>query len=507
MAPSKPTPEARAQTIALLTSLHATTSTLRSSLTSLASTTVSAEEPSSGIGGGTNPQKSLADALQVLEGQVTKLTLVLTNPPVALGAVNEVVADLVARVLPAVFSGSAHIVGRKDVWGGVYSGMVAAKVDGVLKAAEEYGIGVQKVVNGVGGEGEVQGGKVKRKGSGGSSASKATEKQKEEMYVLAGKVLELTRTTGKFATEGVAKCLVERVKEAVGLLQDAGEELKDWSEDVDESATSSRASSRHSRRARHDVQAGDDEDNSDDDADDEEEEGEEEDEDEDSSGSGAGNGSRPQRPGLHRDVTATQANTIATLRAANSSSEDQVTGINGTMANLRVSNSREEDDDDHDDAFSDVVRRLPGSRHDLRALLATALISLELVIKLYVAISKRRIKKLPSPSLAIKDDGSVEPTHVEHMGMLDRVIKLVEDTSEELDELAHAFYQLDREDTETRLESLTGYAKEVAEKMREGWTVEGEREVRMEDEFSGWIDRWGGLMDRKRSVSSIASSV
>jgi Grap2 and cyclin-D-interacting len=390
-------------TLALLTSLDTTITTLRSSLSAIlaqGSPSTASTEPTS-----QNPQKSLSDALTVLEAQTTKVTLVLTNPPLAYGAVREVVTDLVARVLPAVFSGAAYIVERPEVWGKFYVRSVANKVDAVFTAVINFSDGTRDIV----------GGKVLQKQRArGKTASKEDEKVKEELYVLAGKVFELSRTTAKFVTDGVAKCLLDRTKEAIELLQDAMEEMKDWSEDVDDSA--------------------------DPDGDDSEEE-----------------------------------------------EEAEPNGVAEKFHSLSI------------DEMEDI-KQLPAHRTDLRDLLSESLRRVELVVKLFQATSKRRIKKFPDPKLQLRDDDSSSiETHNRNTAALDVVVDRVQDTSEEMDEMAHGFYQLDKNKAEARLAIITKHAKEVAAAIKLDWDGN-------EDDFSGWLSRWESLIDRKKSLSSVASS-
>jgi hypothetical protein len=396
--------------LTLLTTLETSTSTLRASLKSLQTSppTHPPSDNSTANGSPTtpNPQKSLADAVNVLEAQYTKLTLVLTNPPLSHGGINEVITDLTTRVFPALYYASAHLVSRKDVWGTLYTASVANKIDAVFTTVETFDTAMRKVV-------------IRSETTTNSKAiaSKVQESEKEELYILAGKVFDVCKTTAKFTRDGVAKCLLDRTKEAIDLLHDALEEVRDWSEDVDEESLS----------------------------------GGEDDDDDDDADSEAGD-------------------------------------INTRVAGLTI---------DHD---IEDVKRLPIHRSDLRDLLSETNRRVDLITKLYLAASKRRIKKFPDPKLSITPaSGAADELHVRNMKRLDEIVTGVEDTSEEMDELAHAFYQLDEIEVKDRLLQMTKTASSVAGKVKTDW--EGS-----EDEFTVWVGKWQGLIERKQSVSSVASA-
>jgi hypothetical protein len=357
-----------APTLALLTSLDTTVSTLRTSLATLPSS-----PPASSA---SNPQESVRDALSVLEAQFTKLTLILTTPPLSPSAVREVITDLVARVLPALFSATAHIASDKPLWGRFYTSGLVDGVDAVFAAVGELNRGCKEVV------------------------AEGLEGGKDTLYVPAGKLFGLCGKASLFCTDGLAKCLLDRTKSAVALIKDAMEELKDWSEDLDE---------------------------------------------------GTGPGSLVERLG------------------------DGLSRL---------------DLDDLDD-----VRRLPAQRTDLRDLLGECLRRVELILKLYQASSKRRIKRFPDPRLSLRDADSAErEAHARNISVLDNMVQNMQDTSEGMDEMAHGFYQLDRSKAEGELAEITRLAREVAEWVRLDW----EGQV---DEFSEWVERWQGLIERKKGSS------
>jgi hypothetical protein len=121
------------------------------------------------------------------------------------------------------------------------------------------------------------------------------------------------------------------------------------------------------------------------------------------------------------------------------------------------------------DSFFSTSNHIPSSDPQrIRPRLDTTLRRLRLLVLLYAALIKRRLKTLPSAL-----DGSM-------VASVDGVLSQLKRIPEVVDELASAFYDLDPGEIDTRMRECFETGKQAAEKMERDW--KGEK-----DEFTSWV--------------------
>ncbi|KAI9820205.1 MAG: hypothetical protein M1827_005827 [Pycnora praestabilis] len=145
-----------------------------------------------------------------------------------------------------------------------------------------------------------------------------------------------------------------------------------------------------------------------------------------------------------------------------------------------------------DDLFG-ASKKLPKGDVELRAQLEGTIKRLKMIGMLYQALIKRRLKTFPPLPPTIlglpSEDSSPQSQPIPHIKTLDALIDILQAIPSEIDELASAFYDLDREEAHSQLKHCCEHAKKAAESVKESWKGQ-------EDEFTAWLEKWLLAMDK-----------
>jgi hypothetical protein len=139
-----------------------------------------------------------------------------------------------------------------------------------------------------------------------------------------------------------------------------------------------------------------------------------------------------------------------------------------------VGSDDEGDNDSIEDMFSG--NRLPAHRQDLKELLETSLKKLKLIDILFQALLKRRLKTFVVNEPPIRDEEK-------RLRRVDDLLARLKASSEAVDDLANAFYELDAEHAQEDLDGIVKDAQATAENMNKSWNG-------FEDEFTVWVTKW-----------------
>lgn len=142
--------------------------------------------------------------------------------------------------------------------------------------------------------------------------------------------------------------------------------------------------------------------------------------------------------------------------------------------------SDDQDQDNGNDSFDDMfsaANKLPKDRPDLKERLDKAADKLKKIQFLYAALTKRRLKTFTPAIAAIKANVLV----------LDRLMSLLKELPESVDDLANAFYELDSDQVDVILASCINNACSAAELLKTDWNGK-------DDEFTAWVTKWTGLV-------------
>ncbi|KAI5199017.1 hypothetical protein AUEXF2481DRAFT_3383 [Aureobasidium subglaciale EXF-2481] len=147
-------------------------------------------------------------------------------------------------------------------------------------------------------------------------------------------------------------------------------------------------------------------------------------------------------------------------------------------ADSTTSDDKEErdDQDEFDDMFS-AANRLPKDRTDLKERLQTAADKLKKIQFLYAAITKRRLKTF-TPDIAARKVNILT---------LDKLMHLLKELPESVDDLANAFYELDADQVDTILASCVANACSAADLLKTDWNGK-------DDEFTAWVTKWTSIV-------------
>ncbi|KAI4745971.1 hypothetical protein E4T50_03711 [Aureobasidium sp. EXF-12298] len=135
-----------------------------------------------------------------------------------------------------------------------------------------------------------------------------------------------------------------------------------------------------------------------------------------------------------------------------------------------------DDQDEFDDIFS-AANKLPKNRPDLKERLQTAADKLKKIQFLYAAITKRRLKTF-SPDIASKKVNILT---------LDKLMHLLKELPEHVDDLANAFYELDADQVDTILATCIDNACSAANLLKTDWNDK-------DDEFTAWVTKWTSIV-------------
>jgi hypothetical protein len=204
---SKPptTPDA---VIQKLITIRVLTSHLEKAITAQdVSTSKATETPTN-----TNPLSGLRDAVSVYKAQTTKLGLLLVNKPLTPSAIYTILDDLEKRVFPALCGSASYICTKKNVFGGLFVADLVCTVQEVLGTVNPLTETIEHVITNFG------------------------KSDKNHVMLVVGKAYSACDALVALADKGVPGVLMKKVKEWTALMEDALEELRDWSEDMDDDA-------------------------------------------------------------------------------------------------------------------------------------------------------------------------------------------------------------------------------------------------------------------------------
>ncbi|KAB8748954.1 hypothetical protein FH972_026505 [Carpinus fangiana] len=136
------------------------------------------------------------------------------------------------------------------------------------------------------------------------------------------------------------------------------------------------------------------------------------------------------------------------------------------------------DDEGADDDMFGVTQQLPADRKDLKEAVDKCIRKLKVTTSLYPAVTKKRIKTI-----------EMAPGNMER---IDKLVRLLRRISVETDDLAGAFYDLDIEAVNLRIQKIEATGRETAKVARQDWKED-------DDDFTQCI--CGSLADDKPSVS------
>lgn len=131
---------------------------------------------------------------------------------------------------------------------------------------------------------------------------------------------------------------------------------------------------------------------------------------------------------------------------------------------------------DEDDIFG-AANKLGKGDKELKVLLDSSVKKLKLVGILYQAVVKRRLKTFPGAN------GTTPSSPDSPMAKLDELMGLLKDIPETVDDLASAFYDLNKDEAKETLGKCADQAKRVVELLRLSW-------IGKEDEFTEWSGKW-----------------
>ncbi|TIA45963.1 hypothetical protein D6C83_05600 [Aureobasidium pullulans] len=116
-------------------------------------------------------------------------------------------------------------------------------------------------------------------------------------------------------------------------------------------------------------------------------------------------------------------------------------------------------------------------RPDLKERLQTTADKLKKIQFLYAAITKRRLKTFTADIASKKVN----------ILTLDKLMHLLKDLPESVDDLANAFYELDADQVDTILASCVANACSAAELLKIDWNGK-------DDEFTAWVTKWTSVV-------------
>jgi hypothetical protein len=147
-----------------------------------------------------------------------------------------------------------------------------------------------------------------------------------------------------------------------------------------------------------------------------------------------------------------------------------------------------EGSDDEDDMFA-ASNKLGKDDKELKELLDASVKKLKMVGMLYQALIKRRLKTYPSasaPTAANVTNGTtgLASSPAQKLDQLMALLKAIPDT---VDDLASAFYDLDQNDAQKKLNKSCKEAKTAAELVKQSWSG-------ADDEFTAWSEKWNNAL-------------
>jgi hypothetical protein len=167
----------------------------------------------------------------------------------------------------------------------------------------------------------------------------------------------------------------------------------------------------------------------------------------------------------------------------------------------KAEGSGDEDGFGDEDDFFGAKNKLGKDDKELKVLLDRSVKKLKMVGIMYQAVGKRRLKTFPvaapNSPVAEKDTSTSEKSTSTTNGdaasetpaqRLDRLMQVLKDIPDTVDELAEAFYELEKEDAEAKLKKVCDEAKSAVDLVRKSWTG-------TDDEFTAWSTKWIEALD------------
>lgn len=163
--------------------------------------------------------------------------------------------------------------------------------------------------------------------------------------------------------------------------------------------------------------------------------------------------------------------------------------------------SAEEDEGYSDDAASDQDSdvqfgpgKLPQSRPELRSQIEASVKKLGLLEVAYKAVAKRRLKTFPfgrpdSGGAVLDSNGAASVG--QRIERLDKVMSLLKEVPEEVDELAGKYYEMDSAGATSQLARCCTAMTCAVDMVKDGWDDSKPSE---QDIFAAWVDKWKGLL-------------
>ena len=163
--------------------------------------------------------------------------------------------------------------------------------------------------------------------------------------------------------------------------------------------------------------------------------------------------------------------------------------------------SGDEDEFGDEDDFFGAKNKLGKGDKELKVLLDRGVKKLKMVGIMYQAVGKRRLKTFPAaaPNLPVAEkdtlisEKSTSTTNGDAANKtpaqrLDRLMQVLKDIPDTVDELAGAFYELEKDDAEAELKKVCDKAKSAVDMVKKSWTG-------TDDEFTAWSTKWIEALD------------
>ena len=137
---------------------------------------------------------------------------------------------------------------------------------------------------------------------------------------------------------------------------------------------------------------------------------------------------------------------------------------------------------DEDDDLFGAANKLGKGDTEVKAVLDNSVKKLKMVGMLYQALIKRRLKSFPNVSVATVN-GETSETSQDPIETLDKLMDILKDIPDNVDDLASALYDLDEDEASSTLQKCLDNAKSAAKLVQQNWHGK-------DDEFTAWSGKW-----------------
>lgn len=152
----------------------------------------------------------------------------------------------------------------------------------------------------------------------------------------------------------------------------------------------------------------------------------------------------------------------------------------------------EENEFADDDDFFGAKNKLGKDDKELKVLLERSVKKLKMVGIMYQAIGKRRLKTFPVVPLnsapATTEETNADTASDTPAQKLDQLMQILKGIPDTVDDLASTFYELDEDEAQTELETVSDEAKSAVALVKKSWTG-------TDDEFTAWSEKWTEALD------------